>query len=96
MRMFRFTDLNEKTVCQTLLSPRLEDYRPIFAYNQSKMCNVLLIQELHRRWATRGVHCFAVHPGNIIATRISRNWWLWRLLFTLIRPFSKSTVRSFV
>ena len=90
--MFRFTDLNESTISETFLSPPPNGYRPIFAYNQSKMCNILFMLELHRRWATYGVFCHAVHPGNVIATSLSQHWWFWRLLFTMVRPFAKSKV----
>jgi WW domain-containing oxidoreductase len=48
--------------------------------------------ELHRRWSKKGVHVFAVHPGNVIATGLSRHWWMWRVLFFLLRPFAKSVV----
>lgn len=90
--VIRFTDLNKDTICESLLSPPLEGYRSIFSYNLSKMCNMLFALELHRRWSSTKVNAFAVHPGNVVPTAISRNWWLWRILFTLARPFAKSKV----
>jgi len=90
----RFTDVNERTICESLLSPTSpKHYWPIFSYNASKACNILLTDELRRRLSEHGVLCLAVHPGNVVATGLSRHWWLWRLIFTLVRPFAKSKVR---
>lgn len=86
----RFTDLNKDTMCELLLSPPPEGFRSIFSYNLSKMCNVLFALELHRRWSHGKIYTYAVHPGNMIATGISRNWCLWKVLFLLVRPFAKS------
>ena len=90
----RFTDLNEHTICESLLSPQLpRQYWPIFSYNASKACNILLTGELRQQLSKRGVLCFAVHPGNVVSTGISRHWWVWRIIFALVRPFAKSKVR---
>lgn len=32
----------------------------------------------------------SLHPGNMVATKLSRNWWLYKLLFAFVRPFTKS------
>jgi NAD(P)-dependent dehydrogenase (short-subunit alcohol dehydrogenase family) len=40
-------------------------------YAVSKLCNILFTRELARRWADRGVHSYALHPG-VVATRIWR------------------------
>lgn len=42
------------------------------AYGQSKTANVLFTVEAERRWAPRGVHSFAVHPG-VVVTELSRH-----------------------
>uniref|UniRef100_A0A182Q360 Uncharacterized protein n=1 Tax=Anopheles farauti TaxID=69004 RepID=A0A182Q360_9DIPT len=31
-----------------------------------------------------------MHPGNMVSSALSRNWWFYRLLFGLVRPFTKS------
>ena len=49
-------------------------------YSVSKLCNVLFTQELARRTADSGVHCYALHPG-VVASDI------WRRLPRLARPF---------
>jgi retinol dehydrogenase 12 len=45
-------------------------------YENSKLANVLFAKELARRWADRGIHSYALHPGVIASD-------LWR---TLPRP----------
>jgi hypothetical protein len=37
-----------------------------------------------------GLKCVAVHPGNMIYSGLKNSWWVYRLLFTLARPFTKS------
>merc|ERR1712226_103239 len=86
----RFTDLNASTMTEAQLSPSYDNYRAILAYNQSKMCAMIFGLELHRRLAPRGVVCNIVHPGNVVSTGITRNWWGWKVIFTLVRPFSKN------
>jgi len=86
----RFTDLNQRTISEQKLNPPENEYRPILAYNQSKLCNVLLSCELNYRLEKRGVTCNAVHPGNMISSHLPRNWWFYRFIFAMVRPFSKS------
>ncbi|XP_018352611.1 PREDICTED: WW domain-containing oxidoreductase-like isoform X1 [Trachymyrmex septentrionalis] len=73
---------------QLTLSVPAYKYWAMAAYNESKLCNILFVQELARQWPSVGV--FACHPGNLVSTSISRHWWLYRLLFALARPFTKS------
>jgi len=70
------------------LSPPAYKYWSMGAYNDSKLCNVLFAHELARRWPS--VSVFSCHPGNMVSSDISRYWWIYRLLFTLVRPFTKS------
>jgi WW domain-containing oxidoreductase len=37
-----------------------------------------------------GLKCVAVHPGNLVYSGLKNFWWVYRLLFTLARPFTKS------
>uniref|UniRef100_G1N4H0 Uncharacterized protein n=1 Tax=Meleagris gallopavo TaxID=9103 RepID=G1N4H0_MELGA len=62
----------------------------MLAYNRSKLCNILFSNELNRRLSPHGVTSNSVHPGNMIYSSIHRNWWVYTLLFTLARPFTKS------
>jgi retinol dehydrogenase 12 len=45
------------------------DYNGVFAYERSKLCNVLFTRELARRWAGHGVTANCLHPG-LVASRI--------------------------
>ncbi|XP_042133682.1 WW domain-containing oxidoreductase [Peromyscus maniculatus bairdii] len=88
----RFTDINDSSGKLDLsrLSPSQSDYWAMLAYNRSKLCNLLFSNELHRRLSPRGVTSNAVHPGNMMFSSIHRNSWVYTLLFTLARPFTKS------
>uniref|UniRef100_A0A5F5Q126 WW domain-containing oxidoreductase n=1 Tax=Equus caballus TaxID=9796 RepID=A0A5F5Q126_HORSE len=90
----RFTDINDSSgkLDFSRLSPSKSDYWAMLAYNRSKLCNILFSNELHRRLSPRGVTSNAVHPGNMMYSSIHRNWWVYTLLFTLARPFTKSMV----
>ncbi|XP_011311594.1 WW domain-containing oxidoreductase isoform X1 [Fopius arisanus] len=70
------------------LSPPAYKYWSMASYNDSKLCNILFAQELARRWPS--VSVFSCHPGNMVSTEISRYSWLYRFLFALVRPFTKS------
>lgn len=72
------------------LSPPANKYWSMTAYNNVKLLNVLFACELSKRWKTRGISVFAVHPGNMVSSQIARNWWFFRLLFAIVRPFTKS------
>ncbi|XP_060041108.1 WW domain-containing oxidoreductase isoform X2 [Erinaceus europaeus] len=88
----RFTDISDSSGKLDLsrLSPSKNDYWAMLAYNRSKLCNILFSNELHRRLSPRGVTSNAVHPGNMMYSAIHHNWWVYTLLFTLARPFTKS------
>lgn len=72
------------------LSPPACKFWSMIQYNNAKLCNVLFAHELARRWASKGISVFALHPGNMVNSGISRNYWFYRLLFTIVRPFTKS------
>nr|XP_034973377.1 WW domain-containing oxidoreductase isoform X2 [Zootoca vivipara] len=88
----RFTDIKDNSgkLDFNTLSPSKKEYWSMLAYNRSKLCNILLSNELNRRLSPHGVTSNAVHPGNMMYTSIHHNWWLFTLLFTLARPFTKS------
>nr|XP_054748260.1 WW domain-containing oxidoreductase-like [Lytechinus pictus] len=67
-----------------------EKFWPVLAYGRTKLCNILHSNELNRRLSPHDVICNAVHPGNMIYTGISQNWWPYRILFMMVRPFTKS------
>ena len=57
------------------------------AYNDSKLCCLMFALTVHNQL---GLKSIAVHPGNMVSSHLSRHWWLYRLLFSCVRPFSKS------
>lgn len=52
----------------------LRPYDPIQAYNQSKTANVLFVRSLDRRGAPSQIRAFAVHPGTILDTGLTRHF----------------------
>ncbi|EMP36214.1 WW domain-containing oxidoreductase [Chelonia mydas] len=90
----RFSEIKDSSgkLDFSLLSPSKKEFWAVVAYNRSKLCNILFSNELNRHLSPHGVTSNAVHPGNMIYSSIHRNWWVYTLLFTLARPFTKSMV----
>ncbi|XP_069758188.1 WW domain-containing oxidoreductase isoform X4 [Narcine bancroftii] len=90
----RFTDIKDSSgkLDFRLLSPAKKDYWAMLAYNRSKHCNILFSNELNRRLSPHGVTSNALHPGNMMYSSLHRSWWLYTLLFSLARPFTKSMI----
>lgn len=72
------------------VSPPASKYWSMIAYNNAKLCNVLFAHELGRKLQKRGISVFVLHPGNMVSTGLQRNWWFYRLIFAVVRPFTKS------
>ncbi len=49
-------------------------YDPLQAYNQSKSANVLFVRSLDRRGTPHQIRAFAVHPGTILDTQLTRHF----------------------
>lgn len=86
----RFGNLPSKGLSAEHLSPPASKYWSMIAYNNAKLCNVLFAHELGRKLQRRGISVFVLHPGNMVSTGIQRYWWFYRLLFAVVRPFTKS------
>ncbi|KAH1000472.1 WW domain-containing oxidoreductase [Dendroctonus ponderosae] len=87
----RFSSLTMDNIEPLTLSPDTSrHYWDMTAYNNSKLCNVLFGRQLAKNLQNRGISVFSLHPGNMVATKLSRNWWLYKLLFAFVRPFTKS------
>lgn len=61
-------------------------YRPIRAYAQSKLANVLFTRELARRHASDGLSTYALHPGPV-GTNIAGRSLLRRTLYRLVGAY---------
>lgn len=93
----RFADIEDadRDLRPEKLSPKdTRDYVNILAYNNSKLCLQLFVYELHKRLYHHGVSANACHPGNVVTSGLSRNWWPYRLLFFLVRPFTKALTQA--
>ncbi|KAJ1519882.1 hypothetical protein ONE63_004122 [Megalurothrips usitatus] len=87
----RFSNLDLNSLSELNLSPKVGGgYRGMMTYNNTKLCNVLFAKELAERWYDDSIQVFSLHPGNMISTDIARHWWVYRLAFALVRPFTKS------
>lgn len=86
----RFSDLKISNLNLGKLSPTADQFWHMSAYNNSKLCNILFANQLNKQLASNGVTVNSLHPGNMISTSLSRYSWLYRLLFSIVRPFTKS------
>lgn len=78
-------------ISEPVLSPSsASQFVSILAYNNSKLCNLMAAFEMQRRFGGDGVNSYAVHPGNVVSSRLPRNSWLYSALFAIVRPWSKS------
>lgn len=71
-----------------------ETHSDLVAYGQAKLCNVLMANEIERRFSERGVHGYALHPGTLVTTEIGRNSILARIAVALSRPFTKNVAQG--
>lgn len=57
----------------------LRHFRPNKAYGDTKLENVLVTRELHRRYGDRGLTSVAFHPGNVATSFASdtTSWFRW-------------------
>ncbi|CAG7822358.1 unnamed protein product [Allacma fusca] len=87
----RLAFLTRDNISKDYLSPLTSKYFTSFmAYNESKLCNILTAVEISRQWSIHGITCNAVHPGNMVGTNLTRHWWIYKILFAIVKPFTKS------
>lgn len=67
-----------------------EQFRPMKAYGQAKLCNALMAVELHRRFANQGLTACYLHPGTMVTTDMGRDSALARFAMLLASPFTKT------
>ncbi|XP_031564075.1 WW domain-containing oxidoreductase-like [Actinia tenebrosa] len=86
---FQDFDYSSKLCLSNVPLPK-DKYWSILAYNQSKLCILLLSMELNRRFHHFGVTSNAVHPGNLIYSSLCQtSWWYW-VFFLIAKPFNKN------
>ncbi|KAG5881073.1 hypothetical protein JTB14_020403 [Gonioctena quinquepunctata] len=87
----RFANITLENLSPSTLSPdSASKYWDMMAYNNSKLCNVLFAQQLAKILQYNAISVFSLHPGNMVSSKITRNWWLYKLLYAIVRPFTKS------
>lgn len=87
----RFSNLTADTISPTRLScDNPSKYWSMATYNDSKLCNVLFAREVAFRLQRASVAAFSLHPGNMVSSSLARHWWIYRLAFFIVRPFTKS------
>ena len=67
-----------------------ETFRTWTAYGQAKLANVLMANELQRRYAKQGLSACSLHPGTLVTTDIGRGSAFMRILMKLISPLTKN------
>lgn len=67
-----------------------DNFGTLKAYGQAKLANLLMANELQRRYSDQGLTACSVHPGNLVTTDIGRGSLLTRALMVLISPFTKN------
>lgn len=60
------------------------------AYGQAKLANVLMANELQRRYSAQGLTACSLHPGALVTTDIGRGSLAMRIIMQLISPFTKT------
>ena len=69
-------------------------FKPGKAYKDSKLCNMITVQELAKRYSSEKIICNSLYPGCVAKTRLFRDTpWIFRVLFPL---FQKFITRGFV
>jgi len=63
-------------------------FEPVKAYKDSKVCNVLTMRELHRRYSETGITFSSLYPGCVAETPLFRNHYpLFQKLFPLFQKY---------
>ncbi len=72
------------------LGKATEPYKSMRSYGQAKLCNVLMADELQRRYGDQGLTACSIHPGSLVTTDFGRESRLFRAAFWLASPFTKN------
>ena len=63
-------------------------FKPGKAYKDSKLCNMITVQELAKRYPSEKIICNSLYPGCVAKSKLFRNTpWIFRLLFPLFQKF---------
>ncbi len=63
-------------------------FKPGKAYKDSKLCNMITVQELSKRYSKERIIINSLYPGCVADTKLFRNTpWLFRFLFPIFQKF---------
>lgn len=67
-----------------------EKFKMMTTYGQAKLANVLMANELQRKYGEQGLSACSLHPGTLITTDIGRGSLFMSIMMKLVSPFTKS------
>ncbi len=63
-------------------------FKPGKAYKDSKLCNMITVQEIAKRFSNEKIICNSLYPGCVANTKLFRNTpWIFRIFFPLFQRF---------
>lgn len=71
-----------------------EGYKPIKAYGNSKLFNILFTKELAQRLVDTNVTANCLHPGVVASNFGQSGSWVMSLLYTIGKPFMRSNKKG--
>ncbi|KRX82491.1 WW domain-containing oxidoreductase [Trichinella sp. T6] len=81
----------DELISRITLTPENKDsYSGIIAYSISKLCLTMFAFYLNEKFSKQHIFCNAVHPGNLVPTRLYRRYCCISALVWLLKPFTKS------
>ncbi|KFD69358.1 hypothetical protein M514_10317 [Trichuris suis] len=87
---FRAKPIDELFSIENLSPVSASSYSSLGAYCLSKLCCVLFTAALQERLSEHNLCCVAVHPGNVVYTKLFRSYFPLRFIAFLCRPFAKT------
>ncbi|CAK1600778.1 unnamed protein product [Parnassius mnemosyne] len=85
----RFAYLKNVFIQQNIAMTK-DTFSSMMAYNNSKLYMIMIAKILSEEWKDKRVCVNSLHPGNLVYTNLCKSWWLYRLFFSMVRPFTKS------
>ncbi|XP_003374778.1 WW domain-containing oxidoreductase [Trichinella spiralis] len=81
----------DELISRITLTPENKDsYSGIIAYSISKLCLTMFAFYLNEKFSKQHIFCNAVHPGNLVPTKLYRRYCCISALVWLLKPFTKS------
>ncbi len=61
-------------------------FKPGKAYKDSKLCNMITVQEIAKRYSSRKIICNSLYPGCVAKTKLFRSTpWIFRIFFPIFQ-----------